>query len=162
MQVPGRLTFCTTHLWASHADTKDVPGEDEKIRAEQARMIAKILEGYGANRRVVLTGDFNSVPKSEAMDRIYRVTREGKINRENRFWEVDQSYDPICGAGDRLCRNGRNTRPLSNVKGDYIFASHVGVRPHAGLRLTELYVPGGKPNPQNNHRLMRAWVNFLD
>lgn len=161
MKVPGQFTFCTTHLWASHADTKDVPGADDAIRAEQARSIARILEGRGANRRIILTGDFNAVPKSDAMDRIYRVTRQGAVNRGNLFWEVDQSYDPICGQGDRLCRDGRVTRPLSKVKGDYIFASHTGVNPHTGLKLTELYVPGGKPNPQNNHRLMRAWVNFL-
>lgn len=161
MKVPGSFTFCTTHLWASHGDTKDVPGADDAIRAEQARAIAKILEAYGPARRIILTGDFNAVPKSEAMDRIYRVSRQGTVNRQNIFWEVDQSYDPICGRGDRLCRDGRNTRPLSNVKGDYIFASHTGVHPHDGLRLTELYVPGGKPNPKNNHRLMRAWVNFL-
>lgn len=161
VQVPGSFRLCTTHLWAGHSTTNEKPGENEKIRAEQAGVIAKILEAASPNRRIILTGDFNAEPKSAAMDEIYRVNRDGSINRDNRFWEVDQSYDDICGEGDKLCRDGRNTRPLSKVKGDYIFASHIGVNPHSGLKLTELYVPGGKPNPLNNHRLMKAWVNFL-
>lgn len=161
IQVPGRLRFCTTHLWAGHTDTNDVAGANEAIRAEQAAEIARILEAEGRNRRIILTGDFNSVPRSAAMDQIYRVNRDRTINTGNRFWEVDQSYDPICGAGDRLCRGGRVTRPLSKEKGDYIFASYLGVNPHTGLSLTELYTPGRK-SLQNNHHLMKAWINFRD
>ncbi len=107
-----------------------------------------------------MTGDFNSKPDSLAMDRIYRVNPDGSINTNKVFWEVDNSYDPICGA-DKLCRDGRPTIQFANgnwAKYDYIFAGNVGVHGHTGLALTNIYYPGSPPT--STHKLIKGWVNF--
>ncbi|MFY0523687.1 endonuclease/exonuclease/phosphatase family protein [Archangium gephyra] len=159
MPTPGLFTFCTTHLWSGHSSVSDA--QDFEIRAEQATRINSILKPLvQAGRRVILTGDFNSKPDSLAMDRIYRVNPDGSTNTNKVFWEVDNSYDPICGA-NKLCRDGRPTIQFANdnwAKYDYIFAGNVGVHGHTGLALTNIYYPGNPPT--STHKLIKGWVNF--
>ncbi|GAB2509415.1 endonuclease/exonuclease/phosphatase family protein [Lysobacter humi (ex Lee et al. 2017)] len=154
VNVPGMLRLCTTHLWAGDASTD--AAKDLAIRAQQAQQIAAILKPQMGNRKIVLTGDFNSTPDSDAMDALYRVTRNGGLGsaESGKFWEVDQ----VAG-NKRVRRGGRNTL-LEKRKIDYIFASTKGVNPYEGVELTRLYIATHNGRRLSTHKLLRAWIDF--
>lgn len=160
------LTVCSTHLWSGDPDDPiGIDDErDKNLRAQQSQLIANKMNDIIGNHKIVLGGDFNSLPKHPSIDNIHRVVRAGgshtnsaTINTSAKFWEVDQSkigqaWDctvTVSIADNQLCRAGRQTLKEDgtingsgdpdNRKYDYLFGSHNGLNPHeAGLSATRL------------------------
>lgn len=145
----------TTHLWSGAKDpgTGELYPEsvDRDVRRLQANKIVDYLEPRVCRwRKYVLTGDFNTSPKTPPIDKIHRVNRDGSIGSA-KFWEADQSHNAPVG---QLARGGRDTVAVGTSTGrkiDYWFASHIGADPHeTGIRMTlhdARALNGGSPHP---------------
>lgn len=156
------LWICTTHLWAQGHDPNGVlysAATNDAVRDAQAEKIADYLNPrVGYARKYILTGDFNTSPKTTTIDYLHRVNRNGTIGTA-KFWEADQSQDNIHGAGN-LGRGGRDT--VTGRKIDYWFASYSGTADahEAGIDMT-LHTAspnGGVPHEE----VMRGWVKWTD
>jgi len=128
--ITDDLHVCTTHLWQSHADTKDVPGMDDSIRASQ---INKAMDWLGPwatwGRRVVFTGDLNTNPSTGALTQVYDKYREA--------------------SGLRAVTETDHTVPGRKI--DYIF----GDRPVSSSALSLFTNPHG-----DGHKILRGRITF--
>lgn len=164
------LNVATTHLWSAGHDKNGVlyPNEvNDDTRRLQAKKIADYLDPrVGWARRYILTGDFNTSPKTPPIDMLHRVNRDGTIG-DGKFWEADQSHNAPtrCLAclrwGGKLARGGRDTvdgkTDGNGRKIDYWFASHRGASPHEvgiDMALYRTAEAGGVPHDY----VMRGWV----
>lgn len=123
LTVKDNLWVATTHLWSAGLapDGTEYTNNDE-IREQQAKAIADYLNPkVGWARKYVLTGDFNTGPKTAPIDLLHRVARNGTVGTA-KFWEADQSHGI-----EGLQRGGRDT--VEGRKIDYWFASHTGASP---------------------------------
>lgn len=126
------LYVSTTHLWSSGLDPNGVeyPGStNDAIRELQAQTIADYLNPrVGWSRKYILTGDFNTGPKTAPIDHLHRVNRDGTVGTA-KFWEADQYQTGT------LQRGGRDTVPGRKI--DYWFASFSGAAKDAtGIDMT--------------------------
>lgn len=162
---PDKLYVATTHLWSAGHDPEGVLYSEEvnrDVRRIQANKIADYLNPrIGWTRRYVLTGDFNTSPKSPPIDVLHRVNRDGSIG-VSKFWEADQAQNAPMG---QLARGGRDTvdgkQPGNGRKIDYWFASHRGASPYTTGIDMDLYrtaEAGGVPHDY----IMRGWVRWPD
>lgn len=158
--VRDTLWICTTHLWSAGLDPDGLlyPSRvNDETRTLQAKQISEYLDHRtNWSRKFILTGDFNTRPKSDAIDYLHRVNRDGTIGTA-KFWEGDQSYDPMFDGG--LGRGGRNT--VEGRKIDYFFASHQGANPHnfgIDMTLHPATPNGGAPHAQ----IIRGWARWRD
>lgn len=159
------LNVATTHLWSAGHDPNGVLYSKEvnrDVRRLQANKIAEYLNPrVGWARRYILTGDFNTSPKTPPIDALHRVNRDGTIG-DAKFWEADQAHNTALG---RLARGGRDTidgkKPGNGRKIDYWFASHRGASPHAegiDMQLIPTAEAGGVPHDY----ILRGWVRWPD
>jgi len=160
------LYVATTHLWSAGIDpTTGVlypESVNDDVRRIQANKIADYLNPrVGWSRRYILTGDFNTSPKTPPIDAIHRVNRDGTIGI-SKFWEADQSHNAPDG---QLARGGRDTvdgkTDGNGRKIDYWFASHRGANPHEegiDMQLYRTAEAGGVPHDY----ILRGWVRWPD
>lgn len=156
----------TTHLWSGgkNPETGELYPEsvDKDVRRLQTYKIVDYLDPrVGQWRKYVLTGDFNTSPRTSPIDKLHRVRRDGSIGSA-KFWEADQSHNAPAG---QLARGGRDTVAVGTSSGrkiDYWFASHIGANPHeTGINMelhpADLY-NGGSPHP----KVLRGRVIWKD
>lgn len=164
----GKTTRCyvaTTHLWSGAIDpnTGELYPEstDDDVRRLQSNKIVEYLDPrVGWDRKYVLTGDFNTSPKTPPIDNIHRVKRDGTIGTA-KFWEGDQSHNAPDG---QLARGGRDTVAVGTNSGrkiDYWFASFRGAGAHESgidMDLISASANDGDPHP----KILHGWVNWSD
>jgi endonuclease/exonuclease/phosphatase family metal-dependent hydrolase len=152
-QYKESLWVATTHLWSAGIapDGSQYENNDD-IRLLQATEIATYLNRrVGSPRRYILTGDFNTGPKTAPIDLLHRVNRDGSIGTA-KFWEGDQAL-----YGD-LAREGRPT--VAGRKIDYFFAQHKGVHPYDGIGT--VLIPASANGGDCHEKILRSWVRFAD
>lgn len=120
--VVDKLWVSTTHLWSAGLDPYGVEYDgntNDSVRNFQAGKVSDYLSIRTQwAQKHILTGDFNTGPKTFAIDYIHRVNRDGSVGTA-KFWEGDQSHG-ISG----LQRAGRDTSTGRKI--DYFFASFQG------------------------------------
>lgn len=150
------LWVATTHLWSAGLDKNGVAysGEvNDAIRELQAEAIASHLNPRVKwARKYILTGDFNTGPKTQAIDHLHRVNRDGSVGVA-KFWEADQFKGTT-----QLQRDGRDT--VTGRKIDYWFASHSGVNPETGIGMT---LHSASENGGDKHdKILNGTVRWTD
>lgn len=128
------LWVTTTHLWSAGRDEAGnlySYDTNKAVRLHQAKRLARHLEPLVGTNKYVLTGDFNSSPRTPVIDQIHGISREGHINTRD-FWEADQFYTGTLRRGGRDTVGGRNGH---GRKIDYWFASRGGMDPRNGIEL---------------------------
>lgn len=145
------LWVATTHLWSAGLDPDGrLYDNNKEIRELQAKEIATYFNRRVRwARRYILTGDFNTGPKTEPIDLLHRVNQDGSIGRA-KFWEGDQA---LYGG---LSREGRPT--VNGRKIDYFFAQHKGVDPVDGIGTVLI---NASANDGDAHdKILHGWVRF--
>lgn len=130
------LWVATTHLWSAGRDEAgDLYSTEtnDAVRLHQAKKIARYLEPRIEVDRYVLTGDFNTGPRTRPIDQLHGVTRSGAIGVRP-FWEADQSHSGKIRRGGRDTVDGDPGRN-NGRKIDYWFASRGGIPAKTGVDL---------------------------
>lgn len=156
----------TTHLWSGGIDPSTgalyPESVDDDVRRLQSNKIVEYLNPrVGWDRKYVLTGDFNTSPKTPPIDNIHRVKRDGTIGTA-KFWEADQSQNTT---GTDLARGGRDTVAVGTSSGrkiDYWFGSHIGATPHEDGIDMELITANENNGGAPHDRILRGWVRWTD
>jgi endonuclease/exonuclease/phosphatase (EEP) superfamily protein YafD len=138
----ARTTVCTSHFPLDYNGKAAPSGLQNRIKVAD-RIRAIVNRKISAGRRVVLTGDFNSKPRTAPLTRFYRAHGNG------RFWEGDQR----CGKSS-VCRDMKPTTS-SGGKLDYVFASSPGVN-----RLNGVSKLAVKKYDRSGHFVIRGSVKF--
>lgn len=159
------LHVATTHLWSGAIDPETgqlYPNEtNDDVRRLQANKIVEYLNPrVGWARKYVLTGDFNTSPKTPPIDLIHRIERDGDVG-SSKFWEADQSHNAPDG---KLARGGRDTVAVGEPSGrkiDYWFASHIGASPHEyGIDMD--LITAGENGGAPHDKILHGWVKWSD
>lgn len=170
------LTGCTTHLWSAGRDRNGhlySSAKNKAVRNGQAQRIAGFLNarsGSSGNHKVILTGDFNAIPKSGPIDKIHRVNQNGTVGSLGRFWEGDQSLLGswgCSGSSTTLCRDGRGTLDAgtNSRKYDYMFGSFSGLDKHTGIKrhlVAQNVQVTGNPPAVPHHYMLDATFTWTD
>lgn len=151
LRVGFNVEVCNTHLSAG-----DQP-EDFDARDTEAVAIRNIVNPINANGgAVVVTGDWNTEPKTYPVDQLHRVNRAGTgVNTNDFFWEVDMedTLTGSCTTSFGFCRDGRPTIGLNNGdprKLDYIF---VGQARSLNKSSVSAYTTS---NPVSHHEILHG------
>ncbi len=149
-----KVVACVTHLRAEGADAAAA----DAARGRQIERIHTLVRSrVKAGQAVVLAGDFNTSPKRDLIDPLYRVTRDGTFGA-GLFDEADQTdarrvefatREVTCAPS--ACRSGAPTT-TEGPKLDFVFFSHNRVG--ATLGATPLGAGG------SGHKLYRAWADL--
>lgn len=139
----GDYSVCGTHLVAFNElpclknPKKTCKQGAPKIRRQQAKEIRNRLNKLIPARRVILGGDFNTIPKDRAMSYLY--ARPTKDSKKGKFTEATQ-----LGAKAKDRRKGAHT--VKGRKIDYLFFSKnfVPFRHRGSLELE--FVPASVPD----------------
>jgi hypothetical protein len=156
----------TTHLWSGGIDPSTgvlyPESTDDDVRRLQANKIVEYLNPrVGWARKYVLTGDFNTSPKTPPIDNIHRVKRDGTIGTA-KFWEADQSQNTT---GTDLARGGRDTVAVGTTSGrkiDYWFGSHIGATAHEDGIDMELITADENNGGAPHDRILQGWIRWTD
>lgn len=127
--IPGHsatgLRACVTHLRAFQDP------EDHDAREAQTAKIRTLLHDriWDQGQAVTVAGDFNALPNWNAMDSMYRLSRDSQDTGVGDFHEADQTdakffdtHGPSVTCGDDACRTGQRTIGKA-TKYDYAFVS---------------------------------------
>lgn len=127
--IPGHsatgLRACVTHLRAGH------DAEDHTAREGQTATIRTLLHNriWTQGQAVTVGGDFNAVPNWNAMNNMYRLTKDSQYTGIGDFYEADQTDEkffdtagPSVTCGTSACRSGERTYATAS-KIDYAFIS---------------------------------------
>jgi endonuclease/exonuclease/phosphatase family metal-dependent hydrolase len=121
----GSVRACSTHLVSRNAD--DPEDSDRRRALEVDALVATLNPIVNGGKAVVIAGDFNSGPRKEALDPIYRLKRNGNWGG-GLFDEADQTdarrdehreQGVSCAPG--ACRSGEPTHGTNKL--DHVFFS---------------------------------------
>jgi len=127
--IPGHsatgLRACVTHLRAFQDP------EDHDAREAQTAKIRSLLHDriWTQGQAVTVAGDFNALPNWNAMNNMYRLTKDSSYTGTGDFHEADQTdkkffdtHGPSVTCGENACRTGERTIGRA-TKYDYAFIS---------------------------------------